>query len=217
MPFTINQIMERVGSREPQRIIEYIREAFGQMALNRGGSPQVAKQDIIEDRLLYTLPSQAMCVNRVSVLYEDLSSELMEDADRTFTGITNWTNTDFDSFGTGTDLSVGGTSTQSCYLDDTDIIEENKKYRLEYDAAITSGTFDLYAKTDDTKLGRFETGTSKVMEFIAPADDELKITAVSSGTADFDNFSLIVMEKDKYKPAKRIIGDLSQTYFDEET
>jgi hypothetical protein len=212
--------MERVGSREPQKIIEYIRDAFVEMGLCGEGEPQVIKQNIVEDRIVYPLPANAIKINKISVLYKDNASELItEDADRDFSATTNWTNTDFATFDTTDDLSIeNDAANQSCYLDVDDIILESGRYKLQYDADITSGTFDLYAQDNAEKLGRFEDGTDNVIEFTAPADDQLQIVGISSaGTADFDNFSLKAADQDQYKMAKRIIGDLPSNYYDEET
>lgn len=220
MSFTVFKIMERVGSREPQKVIEYIRDAFVEMGLCNEGDPQVTKQNIVEDRIVYPLPGNAVKINKISVLYKDNASELITtDADQDFSDTTNWTNTDFASFGTDDDLSVANDSEdQSCYLDVDDIISESGRYKLQYDADITSGTFDLYAQDSAEKLGRFEDGENKVIEFTAPADDQLQIIGISSaGTADFDNFSLKAADQDQYKIAKKIIGDLPSNYYDEET
>jgi hypothetical protein len=220
MSFSVFQVMERVGSREPQKIIEYIRDAFVEMGLCGEGEPQVIKQNIVEDRIVYPLPANAIKINKISVLYKDNASELItEDADRDFSATTNWTNTDFATFDTTDDLSIeNDAANQSCYLDVDDIILESGRYKLQYDADITSGTFDLYAQDNAEKLGRFEDGTDNVIEFTAPADDQLQIVGISSaGTADFDNFSLKAADQDQYKMAKRIIGDLPSNYYDEET
>lgn len=219
MPFTVDTIMERVGSTEPQRIIEYIREAFVKMSLLDKRDTSIKFDNIIEDQRQYKLPMRLIGIVGVSVLDTEESSELIsETADRDFSDDTNWTNTDFASFGTDDDLSVSNDATgQSCYLDQDDIITLGKRYRYEYDMTLTSGTFQLQTVDNSHKLGVFAQGTDSVIEFIAPETSELKIVGISSsGTADFDNFGLRRRGINKYRRAARIVGEMGGKYLDHE-
>ena len=167
----------------------------------------------------YTLPSGAIVIKNIAVLDTENATELMETNDRTMAGANNWTDVDMATFDATTDLSVtNDAANQSCYLDDSDIVEEGHIYRLDYDCTLTSGTFELRMYTSGTKLGDFADGDSNVIEFRAPEDGELAIVATATaGQADFDNFSLKERSKDKYRPARKIIGDINQVWLDHET
>jgi len=220
MSFTVDEIMERVKSQDAGMVIEFIRDAFRDLALSDALNPVTTRQSILEDRIVYDLPDSLVSLIGVSVLYTTSASELMESEDRTMAaGTGNWTNTDFNSFDKSGDLSLScNSANQSCYLDDTDIITENHRYRLTYTASIASGTFVLKTYAGDSVLGKFFEGEDNVIEFVAPETDELKIVCTSdSGSADFDDFSLIETNTEKYKPAMKIIGDIPNQYYDEET
>ena len=220
MSYSVANIMERVGSNQPGLVIEFLKDAFKELGMRDSLESKVKKYDVYTNRLKYTLPSGIVRVTRVSVLYEiNASEQISEETDRTLTGgSTNWTDTDCATFDDTTDLSLtADTADQSCYLDQTDIIALGGRYKLEYDSVITSGTWKLYTKTDNTVLGVFEDGENNFIEFAAPAEDELKIVCTSaSGQIDLDNFSLKDMSRDKYKTAGRIQGDLGADLFDEE-
>jgi hypothetical protein len=64
----------------------------------------------------------------------------------------------------------------------------------------------------------FKQGTDQVVEFTAPETSEIKIVGVaSSGTADFDSFSLKQRGIDKYRRAARIVGEPGKRWIDWES
>ena len=220
MSFIVQNIMERVPSEDAGLVIEFIRDAFKEMARDKlAVDTKVQKYNIADGRMKYNLPTGAVSVVGVSVLYESNASEMMEDNDRTFAAANNWTNTDFTTYDETDDLSVTNTSANlSCYLDDEDLITVDHRYRLTYDATIGSGAFELKTYTGNVKLGDFEDGTSKVIEFTAPETGELKIQGTAaSGAADFDNFSLMEVGEDEYKTAAKLVGTMPSNWYDEET
>ena len=220
MSFTVNQVMERVGSNEAQRVIEYIRDSFIELALLGKRQVVVSKQDIIDGKKAYALPSEVVAVTKVSVMHTEYEEELIDDVEnRDFSAASDWTNTDFATYSETDDLSVvNDAADQSCYLDVDDQIEAGKRYRLKYNCTLTSGTFELQSVTDSVKLGSFVDGEGKYIEFTAPADDQIKIVGTAAaGQADFDNFSLTETEKDKYGRARRIVGDLYARWIDKMT
>ena len=216
---TVEEVMERVGSRDPGKVIAYIKDAFNLMAIRGKDMITTSRSDIVSDRVYYGFPSGMERLEAVHVLYQSNASELMDDNDRDLGGSNNWTNTDFATFDSTTDLSVtSDAADQSCYLDDTDIMTEGLRYRLYYDATITNGVFELQEYTSSTKLGTFENATQGVLEFEISATDTFKIVETTgNGAADFDNFSLKRIGKDKWRPASRIIGRTTYDYFDDET
>jgi len=217
---TVDQVMEKAGSTEPQRTIEAIREAFVEMALQDKRGAGVAFEDIIDGQRQYPIPAQVVGIVSVSVFDTEESSELISGTeDRYFdTGTTNWTDTDFASFGTGSDLSVtNDAANQSCYLNQDDIVTVGERYRLRSTSTITSGTFELQTKDNSHKLGYFVQGTDNVIEFTAPETSEIKIVGISSaGTADFDSFSIRQRGIDKYRRAGRMVGQMGVRWGDHE-
>ena len=211
--------MERVQSTDPQRIVEYIRDAFVELSLIKGQSINTQKQNIIDGVKEYNLPSEAIAIRAVSVMDTENATELMEDNDRTMAAASNWTDTDMATYDETDDLSVtNDAADQSCYLNDTDLLTVGQRYRFTYDCTLTSGTFELQTYTSSTKLGDFADGTSNVMEFTAPETGAVKIVGTAAtGEADFDNFSLMERSKDKYRRAARIIGSLDEHWQDSET
>ena len=125
----------------------------------------------------------------------------------------------FSGFDSTTDLTVtNNAADQSCYLDVDDIITIYHRYRWTYDCTLTSGTFELQTVDSSNKLGDFANGTANVIEFEAPETSELKIVGTAAaGQADFDNFSLMEVGLNEYKRAKRFIGGMTNSYYDEET
>jgi len=217
MSYTVDNIMERVGSNEPGKVIAYIKDYFTLLAKRGKLDNRVYKQDIKEDVLRYVLPSNMIRINGVSTLYVSESSELLTSEDQTLETGTNWTNDDFASFSASGTLNVTADSAnQSCYLDD-DGITEGLQYNLRYDATISSGTFRLVTYTNGYTLGTFESNLNSVMTFTAPESSKLRIICVSdSGTAAFDNFSLKQANLDKYKEIGYLKGSMPTNYFDDE-
>jgi len=220
MSFTVDNIMERVNSDEAQRIIEYIRDAFVEMAIIGEQKILTQKINMIDGQRAYALPSDAVGIVAVSVMDTEYATELIEDVEnRDFSAASDWTNTDMATYDESDDLSVtNDAADQSCYLNVSDLIEEGHRYRLHYDCTLTSGTFELQEYTASTKLGDFADGEDNVIEFTAGADDMIKIVGTAAaGQADFDNFSLMGTELDKYRYATRIIGEMAHRYMDRET
>lgn len=219
MSYTVEQIMERVRSESPGVTISYIQDAFMELGLLEKKDTKVKYYDIIEDEHQYIIPSEANAIVSVSVRNEADSTELLGANDMTFAGTpVLWTNVNFGTFGTVTDLSVvHSAANKSCYLNQANLMTVGKKYRLTYDATVTLGTFLLESYTNSDRYGEFVTGKNKVIEFEALETDKLKIVGISSaGNADFDNFSLKERGKVEYKRAKRLVGDLSEVWTDEE-
>jgi len=220
MSVSVLEIMERVKSVEPNRVIKYIEDCFDNMAMKGARENKVVKYNIVANRSRYLIPSEAVKVESVSVLYEENASELMETGDRTFaSGSTNWTNQDFATFDTTTDLSVlCSAPDQYCYLDD-DVFTSGKRYRLTYDLSLDDATaaFKLQTNTSQYELGAFSEGTDNVIEFTAPETSGFRIVGTGLGTGNFDNFSLKEMAVDDYREASRLVGHVSPNYFDEET
>ena len=220
MSMTLDEVMERVKSKDEGIVMAYVRDAFTKMATLGYTDTKVKKYDIIADKIHYELPDEALNVVKVSTLYESNETELITDStDRNFTGgSTNWTDTDCASFNSTTDLSItNDAASQSCYLDVDDIITIYHRYRLTYDCTLTTGTFELQTVDSSTKLGDFADGTSNVIEFEAPETSELKIVGTASaGEADFDNFSLMEVGLNEYKRARKIVGGMVESFYDEE-
>jgi len=217
MSFTVDNILERVNSNEVGKVIAYIRDFYMEAAKRKALKPAVVKKDITTNVIRYELPNDAV-ISKVSTLYESNSSELLNSDDQTIETTTNWTNTDFASFSvaSGTLDVTADTANQSCYLDD-DGITSGLQYNLRYDVTISSGTFRLLTYDNDYILGTFDSGTNKVMTFVAPESSKLKIVCVSdTGTASFDNFSLKQAALDKYKSIGYLKGDMPADYFDDE-
>lgn len=220
MSMTLDELMERVKSKDEGVVMAYVRDAFHKMATLGYTTSKVKKYNIIDDKVHYDLPDEALNILKISVLYASNETELITTAiDRTFTGgSTNWTDTNMASFNDTTDLSVtNDTADQSCYLDVDDIITIYHRYRLTYDCTLTSGTFELQTNDSSNKLGDFEDGTANVMEFEAPETSELKIVGTAAaGEADFDNFSLMEVGLNEYKRARKAVGKFTNSWYDEE-
>lgn len=214
---TVLELMERVGSKNPNWCIAHIRDAFKEMGMVGEVEPKVHIQDIYDDRARYVMPSYVAKVLNVACLYEANKTELISTtADRDFSAASNWTNTDINSYSETNALTLtASVALQSCYLNVADIITIGHRYRLEYDCTLTSGTWKLYTYAGNLELGRFVNGTDQYMEFTASATDMLKIVATVAGTASFDNFSLKELGIDEYRLASRIVGEVENVWFDE--
>lgn len=219
MAYKVFNIMEKVGSTQPGVIIEAIREAFTELAIDDHVDQKVDIQDITINAMEYPIPSDVTSNVRVSVLYSNGDTELLDSSDMTIApATTNWTNGDFGIFSVASNnVAVAATATsQYCYLND-DVLNEGYQYRFEYDANITSGTYELQGVTTSIKYGDFVNDDDQVMDFTAAADTQIKIVATSSpGTATFDNFSLMVRGENEYRTAARIIGEIPRDVFDRE-
>jgi len=220
MSMTLDELMERVKSQDEGVVTAFVRDAFHKMATLGYTTSKVKKYNIIDDKVHYDLPDEALNIIKISVLYASNETELITTAiNRTFTGgSTDWTNTDMSSFDDTTDLDVANDAAdQSCYLDVDDIITIYHRYRFTYDCDLKSGTFELQTVDSSNKLGDFADGTSNVMEFEAPETSELKIVGTASaGSAEFDNFSLMEVGLNEYKRARRAIGKFTNSWYDEE-
>jgi len=213
--------MERIGSTQTSKVIQFIRDCFDEMAMQGAREIKVSKQNIVTSRTRYLIPLEAVELSSVSVLCQENATELMESEDRVLTaGTSNWTNGDYDTFDKTTDLSLtASASDEYCYLDSDDIITVGKRYRLHYDLTLVGAAAGFKLQTEDSEddLATFAAGTQNVVEFTATETSELRITATGIGTGHFDNFSLKEMALDKYREASRLIGEVSPDYFDEET
>jgi len=220
MSMTLDELMERVKSKNEGVVTAYARDAFTKMATLGYTTSKVKKYNIIDDKVHYDLPDEALNVIKVSVLYASNESELITTAiNRTFTGgSTDWTDTNMTTFDDTTDLSITNTSANlSCYLDVDDIITIYHRYRLTYDCTLTTGTFELQTVASSNKLGDFSDGTANVIEFEAPETSELKIVGTATaGDADFDNFSLMEVGLNEYKRARKAVGNFTNSWYDEE-
>ncbi len=213
---TVQEVMERVGSKQPTFAIAYIRDAFKEMGMVGAIEPRVYIQDIYDDRMRYVMPSSVASIVNVSCLYEANKAELIAATeDRDFSAASNWTNTDMNAYDETGDLTVtASVALQSCYLNVADITTIGHRYRVKYTATITSGTWKLYTYAGNTALGQFVAGTN-YMDFTCPETDMLKLVATVAGTATFDNFSLVELGLDQYHIIPRIVGEVENVWFDE--
>lgn len=221
MSVSVNQIMERIGSTQTTKVIQFIRDCFDEMAMGGSRGTRVIKRDIETSLLRYAVPLTAAEILSISVLFQEADgTELMESEDQVMTaGTSNWTNGDFATFDKVGDLSVlCGATGQYCYLDDADIFTKNKIYNLLYDLTVTVGaSFQLQSFDSSDVLGTFVAGTQNEIRFTATETSEIKIVGTGLGTGDFDNFSLQEVPLSEYREISRIIGQMKQNYQREES
>jgi len=216
--FTVYNIMERVGNKEPGKVMMYIQDGFRQITASKRREV-VSKVYSVKDGVIkYPLPEDMIGLKSVSILETALSEELLEADDMTIETGTNWTNGDIDTFSTaGGAMSItSAVPDQYCYLDDDDIISAGHWYRLEYDCSSLSGDVEFQTYTESDFLGNVESGEDNKIEFRAPYTGEIKIVCTGSPTtAIFDNFSLKEIMIDKYKKIPELIGELPYSYDDQ--
>jgi len=216
MSYTVDKVMELTGMEMPNVTIEYIRQAFNDMALEDHVDQKVSRIGVYEGKTEYPLPADADSNVLVSVLWESLATELMEEADRTIGSGNNWTNGTMDSFSNSSLLAVSNDAVgQYCYLDDS-VVEVGKQYNLLYTVTISPGTFTLNSPSA-VKYGDFVTGAGNYITFTATETGGIRIYGTASaGSAIFDNFSIKETSQDKYRRATRIIGPIYDDTFDRE-
>ena len=232
MSMTLDELMERVKSKDEGVVMAYVRDAFHKMATLGYTTSKVKKYNIIDDKVHYDLPDEALNILKISVLYASNETELITTAiDRTFTGgSTNWEPCagGCTGFNETTDLSMAPSgSIEGVYLDQDDLVAAGHRYRLTYDCTLTSGALELQMYSTaarGTKLGDFKNGTGNIMEFEVPEDattTTIQIMATADGIdyeaeADFDNFSLMEVGLNEYKRARKAVGKFTNSWYDEE-
>lgn len=227
MAYNVEDLMELTDIHAVGFAIEYIREAFSEIAQMRGDTPITKDYDIIDGRVLYPLPSDINTIDAVSALQTTYGSDLFADTYFDGTESTKWTNTDMSSL-TLTKANrvlkaVSDAADQTCYLNTEIALTPGLKYRILYSttSSTTAADFEFWLETEN-KLFTFNTTQgSHYHEFVVPyipTDSHFYIKAgTTTGTLEIRDVQLFAMFKNKYARIKRLMGDNPYEYLDERT
>lgn len=143
----------------------------------------------------YDPSGEGLSIDLEVMLTEDPNELITDQVDRDFSGASDWTNNDINSYDETTDLTITASAAdQYCSLAGTEAPTTSGEWCvLEVDVANLVSTWYIY-DADGTELIGTITANGTDQKFYYIADDStggIRITSVSAtSSADFDNFSL---------------------------
>jgi hypothetical protein len=220
--YTVEKLMEITGETRPGFAIQYIQEAYREMAIEKN-VPSITKDyHIVTGRIAYDLPSD--CTTNIGVFSKNVvyGSELMNSD---YFAIGYWTNNGLTSFeynGYGGSYynglyGIAPIGTEYVELDNDSILVAGQRYTIEYTTRTGhTGTFIFELSTGEDLHTILSSAGIHRFEFIAKrTGDKLRISASTVGTLHVTDISLKRSSRDKYKPIPRIVSDLNYSYFNE--
>lgn len=117
-------------------------------------------------------------------------------ADRDFSGASNWADVDLTSYDETDDLSIVGTPGKYCTLPEANAPRTaGKRYRLTFDATVTSGNFIIKSFDGVQTIGSVTTSGAQSFDWTETQAGGLRIVCGTgdpppASAGDFDNFAL---------------------------
>jgi len=112
---------------------------------------------------------------------------------RDFTSASDWANVDMSTYDESGDLSLTGTADEYCSIASTYVyLGEGRRFTCTFDAASASGTWKI--SEEDYPSNAIASGSMGAspydIDFTAMSDGGLRVTNLTAGSVDFDNFSI---------------------------
>lgn len=223
--YTIENIMELTGSTSPGHTIQYIKEAYREIAIWDNSEAITKDYHIIQGRIVYELPSDIVNLIGVYTKQTVYGSELMVDSYFEDASSERWTSSDLTGFALGGSsgtsyhalYGIAGLGSESATLD-AEILNAGERYILEY-TPLSGCSDSLYFDLDTgERLHNISNGDGiHRFEFI-PRTTGCKLViqaTTASTTLHIGYLSLHRASKDKYKLTSRMLGDNPYEYFNE--